>query len=282
VTSPELAFATVSDVPPPPGSAPPPFPPPQGSTPPPPPPPDLAPPPGYAAFSNRPTPTRPVRRVGNLSTFVMVLTGVAALATMTTVVLSAGVSQDATDFLQGRASDDEFRDAVGPLNAVQLLAGLATVAAGVLTIVWMFRMANNVRAYGRQTTWSPLFAIFGWFLPPMVLYVIPFLVLRELWKASDPGVPDASDEWRRSPGTWLLWAWFLLFGVLPAVVLAIQVGSFATGGLPSGDLESIAESLEDFGALAVLSGVLNVAAAAVWITFVRRMTRRHTALTNET
>ena len=85
----------------------------------------------------------------------------------------------------GGLSDDEFRDAIGPLNAVQLIVGLATLATFIVTIIWMYRIATNVRAFQRRTTWSPLFAIFGWMLPPFVLYVIPFLMFRELWKASD-------------------------------------------------------------------------------------------------
>lgn len=217
---------------------------------------------------------------------VVVLTAVVAAGTILTTVLSAGVSQDATDFLGGDIDDDAFRDAIAPLNAVQLLVGLATVATGVLTIVWMYRIASNVRAFGRQTTFSPLFAIFGWFLPPGVLYVLPFLVLRELWKASDSSTIDAStgagdDSWRRSGDNPTLWAWFVLFGLLPTVLLVVQLGSLATGGLPNGDLDSVAESLEDFGTVSILAGVLNVAAAAAWIMFVRQLTHRHTRLTNE-
>jgi len=212
----------------------------------------------------------------------MVLTAVVGVGTLVTSVLSAGVSQDASDYLQGVIDEDEFRDAIGPLNGVQLLVGLATVATGILTIVWMYRIATNVRAYGRNTTFSPLFSIFGWFLPPGILYILPFLVLRELWKASDPStVDDPGDSWKRTPDNPVLWVWFVLFGLLPTVLLAVQIGSLATGGLPNGDLESVAESLEDFGTVGLLAGVLNVAAAVAWIMFVRQLTERHTRLTNE-
>ena len=51
----------------------------------------------------------------------------------------------------------------------------------VLVMIWMYRISANLRAFGMTTTWHPLFAIFGWFLPPVVLYVIPFLMLREQW-----------------------------------------------------------------------------------------------------
>jgi len=223
-----------------------------------------------------------VRRIGGLATPIVVSTVIVALGTVISSVLSASISTDAADFLAGGISQDEFEDAIVPLNSVQLLVSVATLATGVLTIVWMFRIASNVRAFGRVTTWSPLFAIFGWFLPPLVLYIIPFLVLRELWKASEPAHVDGSDTWKRAPDTPLLWAWFVLFGLLPAALFAIQVGSFATGGMPTGDIESVAESLDDFGAIGWITAALNVAAAVVWVMFVRTLTRRHKQLTNET
>lgn len=216
-----------------------------------------------------------------MATGAVVSTIVVAVGTVVAAFLTAGVATDASDFLAGSITQSEFEDAIAPLNAVQLLVSVATLGSGIFTIVWMFRMAGNVRAFGRATTWSPLFSIFGWFLPPMVLYVIPFLVLRELWKASEPTHVDGTDSWKRVPDNPLLWAWFVLFGLLPAVLFAVQISSFAASGVPTGDIESVAESLDDFGAIGWLTAVLNVAAAAVWVTFVRQLTRRHTRLTNE-
>jgi hypothetical protein len=238
-------------------------------------------PPGYAAYDGHPTPAAPTRRIGGLAVPIVVSTVVVAIGTLISAFLSAGVATDAADFLAGSIEQSEFEDALVPLNSVQLLVSVATLATGILTIIWMFRIANNVRSFGRATTWSPLFAIFGWFLPPLILYVIPFLVLRELWKASEPTVVDGSDTWKRTPDNPLLWAWFVLFGLLPAVLFAIQVGSFAAGGLPTGDVESIAESLDDFGAIGWSTAVLNVAAAVVWVQVVRGLTQRHKQLTNE-
>ncbi len=260
-----------------------PTPPPRLSPPPPPPPPpsSLTPPPGYVAYQGHATPSQNVRRIGGLATVIAISTAVVAAGTFIATLLSASVSTDATDFLAGSMTKDDFQSAIVPLNSVQLLVSVATLTTGVLTIMWMFRIASNVRAFGRATTWSPLFAIFGWFLPPMVLYIIPFLVLRELWKASEPTAADGSDDWKRTTDTPLLWAWFVLFGILPAILLAIQIGSFATGGLPTGDIESVAKSLDDFGAIGYVTAFLNIAAAVVWIRFVRQLTQRHKQLTNE-
>lgn len=241
----------------------------------------MTPPPGYVAYGNAPTPLTALRRVGGLSIAVMILTAIVAAGTIGTTVLTAGVAGDADDYLAGALSDDEFRDAIGPLNAIQLIVGLATIATFVVSIIWMYRIATNVRAFQRQTTWSPLFAIFGWMLPPFVLYVIPFLMLRELWKASDASDPDDPESWRASRDTPLVWAWFVLYGIAPVILLLFSVGSFLDGGLSAGSLESLAESLDDFGGLAVVSAAVNLAAAVVWILLVRRLTARHKQLTSE-
>lgn len=267
-------MSVVSDVPPPPDNRPP-------SDTPPPPPPDLAPPPGYTAYDNSPH-QGVVRRIGGLAKAIVIVTAVAGVATLITAILSAGVTQDAKDFLAGDISEDDFTAAIGPLNAVQVISSLATLACGVLTIIWAYRIATNVRAFGRATTWSPLFAIFGWFLPPMVLYVIPFLVLRELWKASDPTSVDGTDRWKQQADNRVLWAWFALFGIIPAILLAVQIGSFASAGLPSGDMESLADTLDDFAALGWITAIVSIAAAGTWILFVRQLTQRHARLTNET
>ena len=241
----------------------------------------MTPPPGYAAYASHPTPAGAVRRVGGLAIPIVISTVVVALGTLVSAFLSAGLANDAADFLAGSISRSEFEDAIVPVNSVQLLVSVATLATGVLTIIWAFRIASNVRAFGRATTWSPLFAIFGWFLPPLVLYIIPFLVLRELWKASEPTVVDGTDSWKKTADNPVLWVWFVVFGLVPAVLFAIQIGSFAAGGIPGTDVESVAEGLDDFGALGWLTAVLNLVAAAVWVMFVRSLTQRHKQLTNE-
>ncbi len=216
-----------------------------------------------------------------LSIAIIALTTVAAIATVLTTILTAAVADDARNYLDGELSDDEFRSAIGPVNAVQLITGVATIAVFVVTVIWMYRIATNVRAYQRDTLWSPLFSIFGWMLPPFVLYIIPFLVLRELWKASDPTDANDTEGWRRSADNPFIWAWLVLYGIAPIFLLLFSVGSFLDGGLASGSLESLADSLDEFGAFAVVSAVVNVAAAVVWIVFVRQLTSRHVRLTNE-
>jgi Domain of unknown function (DUF4328) len=277
----------VSDLPLPPGSSDSPPPPPApsplpaSSPAPPPPPPGLNAPAGFVAYSSNPTPATPAKRVGGLGKAVVILTAIVALSSLVTTALSIGISSDAADFVAGETSQSEFEDALAPLSAVQGLATVATIAAGVVTIVWMFRMATNLRAYGRRTTWSPLFSIFGWFLPPMFLYVIPFLVLREQWKASEPSIVDGSDSWKATPDNRVLWVWFALYGLVPTVLFFAQVGSIVSSGVSTGDVDSLAESLDTVSPLLYVSAVAIVGAVITWIIFVRQLTTRHRALTGE-
>jgi hypothetical protein len=163
---------------------------------------------------------------------------------------------------------------------VQFGQGLGTLVIAVLTMVWMYRMAANVRALGRRTTWAPLFAIFGWVLPP-VLVIIPFLMLRELWKASEPFHSAAGDEWRRAPDNAAIWVWFLLYGVVQAVLALVQ-GSTILGSGFARDTESLADSIDDAVGISVLSSLVVAASGVAWIAVVRQLTAKHTVLTRET
>ena len=278
----DARLAPVTDIPPPPGagqpSSTPPLPPPL--TTPPPPPPDLSAPAGYVGYQSHPTPYEALKRVGGLSKAIVILTAIVAVATVITTLLSIGIAGDASDFLAGDLTDDEFRTALAPLSAVQSIAGVATLATGIITMIWMYRIAANIRAFGRRTTWHPLFSIFGWFLPPFFLYVIPFLILREQWKGSDPDV-DGSDGWKADEDNRTLWGWFAFYGLLPVVLFVAQIGSVASAGLGTGNVTTVAESLDQVSALTFLSAVSVVGAAVFWISFVRQLTRRHVALTNE-
>jgi len=207
-----------------------------------------------------------------------VLVASIAVATVITSIMSLAVVSDAEDFLADDMTDDAFEDAIGPLSSVQTMVSALTVGTAVVTMIWMFRLAANLRRADRSTTWNPLFAVFGWILPP-ILFVIPFLMLRELWKASD--LAAGADRWRSSGENVALWVWFVVFGVLPTFVAAVQIESLASRGLPAGDLESVAEGIRDSGSIGVVSGLLNVAAAVAWIMVVRQLTERHTTFTGE-
>ena len=273
-------------LPPPPSSSPPPPPPgaPGGPTtpPPPPPPPGLTAPAGYVAYNTAPTQGGQLSSIRGTAKWAMILAGVASLASLASAVLSANLADTAQDYLDGRISEDEFLDAnaIAPLG--QLLSAGPLLAAGIFGVIWMYRIATNVRAIGRATTFAPVFAILGWFLPPL-LFILPLLVLRELWKASDPNTPPGADGWRASGENPLLYVWFVVYGVIPTVLTALSLGAVLDAALNlDTDTQSVAEVTAATGGVQViLGGVFSVISAAIWIVFVRQLTARHVQLTGE-
>ena len=275
---------------PPPPSSPSPFPPPIApgtpSTPPPsrppPAPPGLTAPAGYVAYNTAPTRSGHLSPVRGTAKWAMILAGVASLASLASALLTANLASKAQDYLDGRISEDEFLDAnaIAPLG--QLLSTAPLIAAGVFGVIWMYRIAVNARAIGRTTTFAPVFAILGWILPP-ILFVLPLLVLRELWKASDPDTPPGSDGWRASGENPLLYLWFVVYGVIPTILTALSLESVLDAALNlDTDAQSIAEvTAATGGAQVILGGVVSVISGVVWIVFVRQLTERHVQLTGE-
>ncbi|NND74695.1 MAG: DUF4328 domain-containing protein [Ilumatobacter sp.] len=259
----------MSDVPPPPPG------------PPPPPPGDgLTPPPGYVAYGNAPTPMTRISRVKGLSTAIMIVVGIAGVGSLVNALLTSSLRTKAEDFLAGSISESEFNDSVVSFSAFSAIAGIGLLAGAVLVMIWMFRITANLRAFGQSTTWHPLFAIFGWFLPPLVLYVIPFLMLREQWQKSAPPVTagvTAPTGGRENPA---LWIWFVAFGLLPLLTITLQFDSINNFG--DTGAEAVAENLVDADtAITLISGIGSAVAAAAWIVFVRQLTARHRAMTGE-
>lgn len=266
----------VSDIPPAPGgmdSGPPPPPPPVGLSP-------GSPPPGYAAYDNPPAAGK-LSRVGGVAKAATVLVGVVGVSSVVAAALSGASRNAARDYRERRITENEFLESylvVGMLGLVQLAA---TVAAFVLVVILMYRLAANHRALGRTGTWGRGWAIGGWFLPPLVIYVIPFLMLRELWKASDPTAEHGTDQWKRSSVSPVVTIWWVLYGLVPlGLIVAQGAGSVGGGGFTS-TTDALAETVEEQFALTLVGSILTLAAAVAFIVMARGLVARHRQLTGE-
>lgn len=248
------------------------FPPPDTAAPPP------ATPPGYAAY----TPTRwgeGLSRVQSLSTWISILLVITVIGSVASIPLALRVSDAAEDYLAGGISDDEFRDEINSNMFGGAIVSAVGIALVVLSIVWLYRIVRNHRAFGRQLRWGPGWAIGGWFLPPFVLYIIPLLVLRESWQASDPESPAGSTTWKQnSADDARLWGWWLLYGLSPILFLVVGVSQVTTIGR---GLDDIAEVYVDQRGFVIAQSIVTIAAAVAWFLVVRTLTGRHTQLTEE-
>ncbi len=237
---------------------------------------------GQDTYDIAPTQRSGLSSVLGTARWAMILTAVAGVASLASAVLSANLAAKAQDYLDGRISEDAFLDANEIAPLVQLLSAGPLVAAGVFGVIWMYRLATNVRTLGRATTFAPIFAIFGWMLPPF-LFILPLLILRELWKASYLDNPPSSNGWRASGENRLLYLWFVVYGVIPATLTAVSLESVFNAALNlDTDTRSIAEVTASMGgAELIIGGVFSVVSAVVWILLVKQFTARHVALTGE-
>jgi Domain of unknown function (DUF4328) len=200
----------------------PPPPPPSGSEPQIPAPPPPAPPPGYyAEGAAQPQPggppsvaSAPPARWRSLRGLTTALTWLLAAHIVLTVVLIFGVFNHLRVLGDKETGGFVFdTKAVNDANALPaamiILSGIVAITIFVLLIIWLYRAAKNNDALGRQNPrLGPGWAIGGWFIP-VANFVIPFIVMDDVWRGSDPSIPRGDPNWRRSSTLGAIWAWLV-------------------------------------------------------------------------
>lgn len=255
--------------------------------PPPPPPSDIPPPPPSApvGYVNA---QRPFQRIGSISRSLSAVMGVMAVLQVFGVFDSIRVANKASQFLDGTISEETYNDAAGSIGLASLTPML-TVAAAVLTMMWMVRIGSNLRSMGRPgLNWAPSWGIWGWFTPPCI-HVVPWLVLQEQWKASDPTIAPGDPSWKQRPASPLIHAWWALYGLVPLIGGIVGISSFwdtirtaIENGLDESDTtRASAQALVDGRITSMVTGVAAAVAAVVFMMFVRQQTARHMRCTGE-
>lgn len=184
----------------------------------------------------------------------------------------------ARGFLDGTVSENDFTGATS--TNLSSLSGLLVIPIAVLTIILMFRMAKNLRVLGRVgATWAPGWGIGGWFCPPCVIYAIPWLMFRELWKGSDPDVAPNDASWKHGSVSPLVNVWWVLYGLVPIIGFATSA-SFVTN-LGEFDAAEVARRFDDYLLVNVALALVGTAAAVVYLVMIRRLAARHMAATRE-
>ena len=216
-------------------------------------------------------------RIGRLSTAAIVLVCLSAAVTLLSIVTIGAAQDDAQALVDERIDVQAFVEGALPYLLMSVVQAVVTLAAAIVTMIWMYRIAKNHRTLHRGGTWGPGWAIGGWFLPPL-LYVIPLLMFRELWKASDPDTPIGA-EWKSNATSPIVPIWFALYSLLPIVLLASQ----SSGGLSSfgASERDLAEQIVGGQTAAIWSGLVAAAGAAAFVVMASGLNRRHRQLTGE-
>jgi hypothetical protein len=114
------------------------------------------------------------------------------------------------------------------------LASFVSTVGLVLIIIWQWRSAKNAEALGRTgARFTPGWSIAGWLIPFANL-VIPYLIMQDLWRASDPQA-EPGIGWRRLKGAPLVAQWWIAYIVsfvaVPAVMAAVIFGATTAGSV---------------------------------------------------
>ena len=245
-----------------------------------PPPPPPSPPPGYyAEGSTAPSPSggapsaayAPPARWRSLRGLTTALTWLFSAHIALTAVLIIGVFNHLRVLgdkeIGGLVLDtDAVNDANSLPAAMILLSGLVGLATFVLLIIWLYRAAKNNEALGRQNPrLGPGWAIGGWFIP-IAWWVIPFIILDDVWRGSDPSIPRGDPNWRRSSTMGAIWAW-LVTAVIFTIPSAI---ASSTGDVRADEPDKVRR--DDI--LRIIGAVGAIAAAVLAIFVTRRIAAR--------
>ncbi|HNJ98238.1 MAG TPA: DUF4328 domain-containing protein [Ilumatobacteraceae bacterium] len=245
----------------------------------PPPPPNMQPPPGYVAYGGGAVYSAPLERVKGLGTALTVLLAIMAPLQLLAVFQQIRLTRAARDFLDGQISESQLENKFGV--GVGSLGGILVIPVAVLTMILMYKMAKNVRTLGRHTTFGPGWGIASWFTPPCVVYAVPWLMFRELWKASDPDVTPGDSSWRQGKVPAIINVWWVLYGLLPLIAIATSATYFVAFRTGSTDWNDVAKKFNDFAAINLALSVVAVGTVIVYLVMLRMLVARHAAATRE-
>lgn len=118
-------------------------------------------------------------------------------------------------------------DQSGPVALLAIVELALFVGCAVVFLIWLYRASANARALGaRDMMVSPGWAV-GWYFVPLANLGMPYVTMRDLWKAS-----AKPRDWQieSAPATVTLWwgCWIVanLTGVI-AFRLELEMGSEA-------------------------------------------------------
>ena len=241
----------------------------------------MTPPPGYVAYGSPGATSGAFQRIRGVSKAMIVLLWISVPLQLIALLGLVRLSHAARTFLDNPtpSAEQTFRD-TARVNLSSL--GTAVVLPiAVLTMIWMYRMAANLRKLDRQgQTWAPGWGIAAWFVPPCAVYVVPWLMFKELWKGSDPAIRPGDPDWKRASVSPLVAMWWVLYGLVPLLGFFSNVG-LITAVRSGMTINTLAERLRDHFGIDIALSLIGVGTTIVYIQLVRQLSSRHMQSTLE-
>ena len=226
------------------------------------------PPPGTAPYAYPVASWQNPTRLAVAIRWLLIANAVVLGLALVTALYARGVVNDYAD---NAITDEELLAGVGLYLAAALASGILQVGTGVVTIIWQWRLVKNSQLMNRPgLTFGPGWAIAGWLIP-CVNFVIPYLQLREQWKAADWSYAAGEPSWKQAPVGPVLPMWVAAWVANSLVAAYAQFSSPATGD----DVEAVAEQFTDVVSATIPGYLIAVAAALMFLIVVQQLTERH-------
>jgi hypothetical protein len=99
-------------------------------------------------------------------------------------LMSYGILEQLSPIVRAQQQASEARESI-----VRIAQGLGLASSGVVFLFWLHRAYANLKALGGEPRYRPAWAVAA-FVVPVVNLFLPFLILQEVWRASDPETVD--------------------------------------------------------------------------------------------
>jgi hypothetical protein len=239
----------------------------------------MSPPPGYVAYGGLVDAT--FRRIGGLTKALVILSIVGIVASAVSLLVQLGLRGDARDFRDGATTIRQFADKLAPYLAATALVVTLAIATLVVQIIWVFRMAHNLRVLRRQSqSFSPGATIAINILGGCTLGILPYFMWRELWKGSDPSAPAGDATWKQRPVGQIVNSWFAAALLTVAASIGLGLGSALTR-INRGSNQSMAKQLDSQFGIVLIAGIFGIVAAVLFVGLIRQLATRHMQSTRE-
>ncbi|MCJ7673337.1 MAG: DUF4328 domain-containing protein [Acidimicrobiia bacterium] len=150
------------------------------------------------------------------------------------------------------------------VDATDVALGIAVLVLAPCFITWLWRAAKNQQVLGREPErLGSGWAIGGWFIP-LANFVIPVLVVQDLWRGSDATIAAGDPRWRIADRSWLVGWWWGLF----------LVPLFTASGTDADRLREGFSEARGANFLALVAMVGLIASAVLGALVVRRLDAR--------
>lgn len=161
----------------------------------------------------------------------------------------------------GMVTEDEATTSDMRQAAIAIAQLVLLVALIVVFLIWFRRAYRNLPSLGaRNLRFRPGWAVGAWFVP-ILNWFRPMQIARDIWRASDPTLPDtAGTPWQGRTTSWLLGFWWAAWLVSNQVDQVSFRTSFRAETLPQ--LQTSAKWTLAADAVSAVATVLVI--AVVW------------------